>query len=323
MPGRLSRFFFIHSLQYFKYVFIVAHHDEMILFFKIVVRMHNKIRFFSLFDAQYINMVFRPDIHFPQRPSHPVCQGQNFIDGTFPAQFNIVKHMAGAAAVGQPFRNITVRIYNLIGPVPQKKFCLYIPYRLADYIFGAHLLQQTGNLKTALKIFSDADKTVIKIVHAQCFQHIHLGAVSYFRAGDNGKHLFQRLLLLINRQYLIAQLRQFSAEMITKFPHSNDQYRFHIPIPFFPYVPAGPLRFDPYSIYPTVILPRGYCTGSVFFFCINDRAKVMLPILPQYIRKIITHLETADRSLVIPHVIPTVPMAEQISNITLSMDNSG
>lgn len=40
----------------------------------------------------------------------------------------------------------------------------------------------------------------------------------------------------------------------------------------------------------------------------------MLPILPQYMRRIIKSLDKGRRSLVIPVVIPAVPMAENVSN---------
>ena len=40
----------------------------------------------------------------------------------------------------------------------------------------------------------------------------------------------------------------------------------------------------------------------------------MLPILPQYIKNAIKSRETGNKSLVIPVVIPTVPMAENASN---------
>ena len=46
------------------------------------------------------------------------------------------------------------------------------------------------------------------------------------------------------------------------------------------------------------------------------KSNVMLPTLPQNIRKISEIFETASRSLVIPADIPTVPMADATSKIT-------
>ena len=47
---------------------------------------------------------------------------------------------------------------------------------------------------------------------------------------------------------------------------------------------------------------------------VKARAKDMLPIRPQYIRRMIKSLDNGTRSLVMPVVIPAVPMAEKVSN---------
>lgn len=56
------------------------------------------------------------------------------------------------------------------------------------------------------------------------------------------------------------------------------------------------------------------------FCCVKERAKDMLPILPQYINNMIRNLDSGTRSLVIPVVIPAVPMAENVSNNVSDMD---
>ena len=56
---------------------------------------------------------------------------------------------------------------------------------------------------------------------------------------------------------------------------------------------------------------------------IRASANETLPTLPQYIRKIITILEAATRSRVMPVVIPTVPIAEETSKIISEMPRLG
>ncbi len=51
------------------------------------------------------------------------------------------------------------------------------------------------------------------------------------------------------------------------------------------------------------------------------KAKERLPTLPRYINIIISILDTVFKSLVIPAVIPTVPLAENASNTTSCMAN--
>ena len=65
-----------------------------------------------------------------------------------------------------------------------------------------------------------------------------------------------------------------------------------------------------------LISSTGYITLGSARFSKKADASVTLPTLPKNIRTIITHLEIGARVLVMPVVIPTVPIAENVSNST-------
>lgn len=67
-------------------------------------------------------------------------------------------------------------------------------------------------------------------------------------------------------------------------------------------------------IYPILMASAGCCTCGFLLDWTKARAKERLPILPQYIKRMMTHRETGCSALVIPVVIPTVPIAENVSN---------
>ena len=63
-----------------------------------------------------------------------------------------------------------------------------------------------------------------------------------------------------------------------------------------------------------LIASAGCWTWGFLFDWTKARAKERLPILPQYIRRMMINRDTGCSALVIPVVIPTVPMAENVSN---------
>ena len=65
-----------------------------------------------------------------------------------------------------------------------------------------------------------------------------------------------------------------------------------------------------------VIRSAGSCTCGLRLDLVNASAKDRLPIRPQYIRMIITILESEFRLLVTPVLMPEVPMAEHVSKNT-------
>lgn len=60
---------------------------------------------------------------------------------------------------------------------------------------------------------------------------------------------------------------------------------------------------------------RGRCDGGLLFFSASANRKVIKPILPKYIRMIITVLDAAERAVVIPKDSPTVAIADVVSKI--------
>ena len=72
-----------------------------------------------------------------------------------------------------------------------------------------------------------------------------------------------------------------------------------------------------------MIFSCGCRTDAEALFCAKTSAKERLPRRPQYIRTIIITCDIIFRSLVIPTVIPTVPIAESTSNSTSSKFNNG
>jgi hypothetical protein len=132
--------------------------------------------------------------------------------------------MVGAVAHGDLFCDVPVRVDHFIRAVPEKEFGVDIPVGLADHIFASQLFHHAGNLQTALKIRSDADKAHVKVVDPQCPKHILIGTVSDLGADHIGKHLLQILLHLIHDHQLIAQIRQILAEMAAEPSHPDDQH---------------------------------------------------------------------------------------------------
>lgn len=63
-----------------------------------------------------------------------------------------------------------------------------------------------------------------------------------------------------------------------------------------------------------LIASAGCCTWGFLLDWTKARAKERLPILPQYIRRMMMQRDTGWSALVIPVVIPTVPIAENVSN---------
>ena len=63
-----------------------------------------------------------------------------------------------------------------------------------------------------------------------------------------------------------------------------------------------------------------FSAGAVTVFggllSISAAANEILPTLPRYIRKIMTHLDNVVSERVIPVLRPTVPIAEKTSSIT-------
>ena len=63
-----------------------------------------------------------------------------------------------------------------------------------------------------------------------------------------------------------------------------------------------------------LIASAGCWTWGFLFDWTKASAKERLPILPQYIRRMMINRDTGCNALVIPVVIPTVPIAENVSN---------
>ena len=79
-------------------------------------------------------------------------------------QFIIVEHVAAAVLNSQFIGKILFGIYHRIGTVAQQEFFLDLGACLADDRFGAQILEQAGDLQTALEIAADTHKAHIKAV---------------------------------------------------------------------------------------------------------------------------------------------------------------
>ena len=119
--------------------------------------------------------------------------------------------MVGAYFDGNPFCNVPVWIDHLICPVFQQEFGLDVPRNLADDIRGTKVFEQAGDFQTVLEIGANADKTDVEVIDAEALQHVFLGAVCDFRAGDNREDVLQVFLQQIHGHDIVAIFRQIHA----------------------------------------------------------------------------------------------------------------
>ena len=118
---------------------ITAHDHHMVFPFEAVVRIgheHGTIRFP---DAENTDIIIDPDIQFFNAFPHPLFERENLIDPVI-SQIYKIKNMVRTGFFRNLLGNVALRIDDLIRPVPQKKFCLYIRTGAADDPFCPQLL---------------------------------------------------------------------------------------------------------------------------------------------------------------------------------------
>ena len=104
------------------------------------IKLVSGAKFTVAFNRHNIDTVLFTHICFNNGFSDPFFGYGNFKNCMIAVQLYVIEDMVGSIADSRSIRKMPFGIYDFIRTVSQKKFCVYIPCRTGNYLFGIQFL---------------------------------------------------------------------------------------------------------------------------------------------------------------------------------------